>query len=112
MHLQLLTDGQSHDFQLVAHQLDHHALLQRRGSAAQHRAATARHRQELVLQAAVQGVGQGAAVDHQAQPVDGGVRGRPVRRRRRRRRRIDVEGGEVGMEGLGRAAQEFGLDVV
>lgn len=75
----LLTDGQSHDFQLIPHQLDHHALLQRRGAAAEHRPAAARHRQELILQALVQGVGQSPPVDHQAQPVhrEGrGVRGR------------------------------------
>lgn len=31
-----LTYGESHDLQLVPHQFDHHALLQRRGAATEH----------------------------------------------------------------------------
>lgn len=125
-----LTYGQGHDLELVAHELYHHALLQRRGAAAQHRSAAARHRQELVLQAPVQRVGQRPPVDHQAQPVHqerprarrggrggggGGVGGRAGERGQ-------VEGGELllllllvslGGAVLGRgAAQELGLDVV
>lgn len=65
----LLTYGQSHDLQLVPHQFDHHALLQWRGAAAEHRTAAPRDGQKLVLQTLIQGVGQGPPVNHQAQPV-------------------------------------------
>lgn len=71
----LLTNGQSHDLQLVPHQFDHHALLQRRGAAAENCTAAPRHSQELILQALIQGVGQSPPVNYQAQPVhhEGGV---------------------------------------
>lgn len=65
----LLTNGQSHDLQLVPHQFDHHALLQRRGTAAEHRPAAPRHRQKLILQTFIQSIGQSPPINYQAQPV-------------------------------------------
>lgn len=65
----VLTYGQSHDLQLVPHQFDHHALLQRRGPAAQHGTAAPCNGQKLILQTLIQGVGQCPPVYHQAQPV-------------------------------------------
>lgn len=111
------TYGQSHDLQLVPHQFDYHALLQRRGAAAEHRTAAPCHSQELVLQTFVEGVGQSAPIDHQAETMHheggglpgggGGGCGRGG---------IRVEGCEAGVVGLGgllgSAAEELGLEIV
>lgn len=65
----LLTYGERHDLQFVPHQFDHHAFLQRCGTTAEHRTAAPGNSQEFILQALVQGVGQGPTVNDQAQAV-------------------------------------------
>ena len=67
--LLVLTYGQGHDSQIVPDQFHHSALLERCGAAAQHRAATTSNSQKLVLQALIQGIGQGPPINYQAQPV-------------------------------------------
>ena len=91
------TDGEGHDLQFVAHQFDHHALLQRRGAAAEHRAAALSHGQELLLQTLIQSVGQRATVDHQADLVHHGGGGWAGGRRGGE----DPKGGDVAVERFG-----------
>lgn len=111
-HLILLTDCKSHDLQLVAHQFDHHALLQRGRSAAEHWPAAPCNSQELVLQTLIKGIGQSPSINYQAQRVHHEGRDVPGCGGGG----IHVKGCKAAMVGFGslicRAAEEFGLEIV
>lgn len=68
------TYGQSHHFQPPPDELDHHALLQRSGAAAEHRAAVLRQLQELLLQPSLEDDVQRPSINHQPKLGAGGLR--------------------------------------
>lgn len=111
------TYGQSHDLEPVPHQFDYHALLQRRGAAAEHWTTASCHSQELIFQTFIKGVGQSASINNQAKPMHhegGGLPGGGGGRCRWGG--IHLKGCEAAVIGLGRlvcsAAEEFGLKIV
>lgn len=63
-----LTDGQGHHPEAAAHQFYHLALLQRRGSAADHSLAASSQLQEPLLQTLLQDELQGLPCDNECSP--------------------------------------------